>query len=243
MNPANNNQGNLSSTDSPYEDVPVKDVIIFGLGKIASQAWYVLTNDSPYRVVAFTVDEAYRTCTSLHGLPVVSFEKLPETFPPGDFGMHMSIGWKELNALRAQKLDQARMLGYPIVSYVSSRATVWPDLHWGANCEIHQATSIGPFVRIGEDCLVFHGTAIGHHSVIGDHCYLAVRVTVCGGAVIGNRCVLGASCTILQGVKIAPGCFIAAGALVNKDTEENGVYTGTPARRREVPADRLPAVL
>ena len=243
MNPEKKNQENLSSTDTRYEDVPVKDVIIFGLTKLASLAWYLLTHDSTYRVVAFTVDEAYRTCDSLHGLPVVPFEKLPAMFPPGEFGMHLPIGWKELNALRARKLDQARRLGYPVVSYISSKAIVWPDLHRGANCEIQQAVSIGPFVRIGEDCLVFQGATIGHHSVIGDHCYLSARVAVCGGAVIGDHCVLGANCTVLPGVKVAPGCFIAAGALVNKDTEENGVYMGTPAQRRKTPADSLPIVL
>jgi sugar O-acyltransferase (sialic acid O-acetyltransferase NeuD family) len=230
------------SPSPPIAGAPVGKVIIFGLGQIASMAWYVLTHDSQYRVVAFTVDEAYLTCVSLHGLPVVPFEKLAALFPPEECGLHLPIGWKGMNSLRAKKLAQGRAMGYTIVSYVSARAYLWPDLRWGENCEIHQAVSIGPFVRIGENCLVFGSSVVGHHTVIGDHCYVAGRATVCGGAAIGEYCVLGASCTILDGVRIAPRCFIGAGALVNRDTQENGVYTGVPAKRGKLPADGLPIV-
>ena len=36
---------------------------------------------------------------------------------------------------------------------------------------------------------------------------------------------------ILPGVTIAEGCVIAAGAVVNKSTEPDGLYAGVPARR------------
>lgn len=36
--------------------------------------------------------------------------------------------------------------------------------------------------------------------------------------------------TIMPGVTIAKGCIIGARSLVTKDTEENGIYVGTPAR-------------
>ena len=41
---------------------------------------------------------------------------------------------------------------------------------------------------------------------------------------------IGAKVTILYGVTIEKGCVIGAGSLVNKDTKQNGVYVGTPAR-------------
>jgi maltose O-acetyltransferase len=48
---------------------------------------------------------------------------------------------------------------------------------------------------------------------------------------VGDGCWLGACCIILPGVAIASGCIIAAGAVVSKSTEENGLYAGVPARR------------
>ncbi|MCK6057232.1 acyltransferase [Micrococcus luteus] len=48
---------------------------------------------------------------------------------------------------------------------------------------------------------------------------------------VGDGCWIGAGAMILPGVIVAPGCIIAAGAVVTRDTEPNGIYAGTPARR------------
>lgn len=48
--------------------------------------------------------------------------------------------------------------------------------------------------------------------------------------VIGDGCWIGCNCTILPGVNVGKGSVIGAGALVNRDCEENSVYVGVPAR-------------
>lgn len=42
---------------------------------------------------------------------------------------------------------------------------------------------------------------------------------------------IGARSTILPGVVIKKGCVIAAGSVVNRDCEPNGLYAGVPAKR------------
>jgi len=49
--------------------------------------------------------------------------------------------------------------------------------------------------------------------------------------VIEYGCWIGASTLILPGVVIRRGCVIAAGSVVTKSTEPNGLYAGVPARR------------
>jgi maltose O-acetyltransferase len=46
---------------------------------------------------------------------------------------------------------------------------------------------------------------------------------------IEDGCWVGAACTILPGVTVANGCVLAAGTLVRKNTEANGLYAGVPA--------------
>jgi maltose O-acetyltransferase len=48
---------------------------------------------------------------------------------------------------------------------------------------------------------------------------------------VGNGVWIGTRAVILPGVSIADGCVIAAGAVVTRDTEPNGLYAGVPARR------------
>lgn len=49
--------------------------------------------------------------------------------------------------------------------------------------------------------------------------------------VVEDGCWIGAGVIVLPGVTIAKGCVIGAGSLVTKDTEPDGLYLGSPARR------------
>lgn len=48
---------------------------------------------------------------------------------------------------------------------------------------------------------------------------------------LGKHVIVGAGSIIFQGVHIADGCSIGALTLVNKSTEEWGIYVGNPAKR------------
>ena len=48
---------------------------------------------------------------------------------------------------------------------------------------------------------------------------------------IGKGCWIGANALIRPGVDIAAGRVIAAGAVVVKNCDANGLYAGVPARR------------
>ena len=217
------------------------DIVIFGGGNFASQAWYLLTHDSPHRVMGFTVDGGYCTGERFHDLPVVPFEELERHFPPDRVVMLVPLSARNINGLRASRYQAAKARGYSFVSYVSSRAMVWNNLQMGENCMIFDGVIVNPFVVIGNNCMLLAGSHVSHHAVLEDHCFLAAHAVVAGGAKIGERCFLGLNSTIRDGVSVAPQCFIAAGAVVTTNTTENGVYMGMPARQRHMPADQLEA--
>jgi sugar O-acyltransferase (sialic acid O-acetyltransferase NeuD family) len=214
-------------------------VVIFGLEQLSTLAWYCLTHDSPHKVVAFTADGAYVNRQELMGLPVVAFEEVEARFPPESCAMLLPIGARAANGLRSDKYEQARRKGYACPTYVSSRALTWPDLDIGDNSLVYEGAVIQPFCRIGSDVIIRHGVSVSHHGRIGDHCFLANHAVLGGGVTLEDRCFVGLNATIRDGVTIAKGCMIAAGALVTRDTIENGVYAGSPARHRRIPADRF----
>ncbi len=214
-------------------------VVIFGLGELSSLAWYCLTHDSPHEIVAFSVDGAYLDRKAHMGLPVVAFEDLQQSFPPDTYAMLVPIGARAANRFRAERYEQARQKGYSFPTYVSSRALTWPDLEIGENSMIYEGSAVQPFSRIGKNVIVRQGVGISHHAQVGDHCFLANHAVFGGGVTLGDRCFVGLNATVRDGVSVAEGCMIAASALVTADTLADGVYAGSPARRRRTPADRF----
>jgi len=111
-------------------------VIVFGAGQLSEVARFYLTHDSPHEVVAFTVDADFLCGTRHLGLPMVPFENVESTYPPDDFHTFLPLRYKEVNHARARKYREAKAKSYRLVSYVSTRALVWPNLATGENCLI-----------------------------------------------------------------------------------------------------------
>ena len=143
-----------------------KKLVIFGAGDIAQLAHYYFRTDSDYEVVGFTVDEAFRSVDSFDGLPLVAFERLCERFAPEGHALFVALSYAKLNAVRKEKYLAAKSLGYPIATYLSSRATVLNEGQIGENCFILEDNTIQPFVRIGNNVSLWSGNHIGHHSTI-----------------------------------------------------------------------------
>lgn len=215
-----------------------KKLIIFGTGDIAELAQFYFDNDSEYKVVAFTVDQAYLKSKFLNGLPVIAFETLHQDFAPSDYTLFIALSYSELNKLRKEKYLQAKSMGYQIASYVSSKASIF-NTTVGENCFILEDNTIQPFVTIGDNVTLWSGNHIGHHSVIGDHTFIASQVVISGGVNVGDRCFIGVNATLRDHISIGDECVIGAGVLLLSDAESKGVYLGKEAERSRVPSNRL----
>ena len=205
-------------------------LIIFGAGDIARLAHYYFTHDSEHEVVAFTVDEKYRQADDFLGLPLVGFENLVKDYPPAEFKMFVAMSYARMNKIREEKYLSAKERGYELVSYVSSRCSFLTEHPAGDNCFILEDNTIQPFVRIGNNVTLWSGNHIGHDAVIDDHCFLASHIVVSGHVHISRNCFIGVNATLRNSIKIAPETLIGAGAVIMKDTVEQGVYLPERAR-------------
>lgn len=199
-------------------------IVIFGAGKIADQAYFYLTNDSPHRVVAFTVDGEHLDAKEKLGLPVVAFEEVMREYPPTDFKMFVAVGYQNLNKFRAQKYEEAKDRGYELISYVSSRASNFGGGKVGDNCFVLEFVTIQPCARVGNDVFIWSGNHIGHHASVEDHCYIAGNVVISGNTTIEPYCFVGVSATLGHEITIGRESFIGAGSLVTKNVEPRSVY-------------------
>ena len=104
----------------------MEKVVIFGTGSVARDAYYDMSYDGTYDVVAFTRDRRYMTADreELLGLSVVPFEDMVALYPPDEYKMLIAIGAINLTKIRATKYEQAKEMGYQLVNSVSALSLI-----------------------------------------------------------------------------------------------------------------------
>ncbi|KVL10573.1 acetyltransferase [Burkholderia sp. MSMB1826] len=205
------------------------NVILFGLQDYAELAHYYLEHDSPHTVAAFCVNRQYLPESRMfRGLPVIAFEDVVDSHPPGDFSFFAPMSPKRMNREREKIFNDIKTRGYPLISYVSSRATVCHNTI-GENCFILEDNTLQPFTTIGNNVVLWSGNHIGHHGCIADHVTMTSHVVMSGHCDIGAYSFVGVNATLRDGVTIGEGTFIAMAAAITKSTEPWSVYKGNPA--------------
>ncbi|HEX2055868.1 MAG TPA: acetyltransferase [Nitrospiraceae bacterium] len=215
-------------------------VVIFGLRDFASLAHFYLKHDTNHEVVAFSVSKEFLPeDRTFEGLPVVPFEEVESLYDPARFQFFAPMSSRKMNVVRESIYAQVKRKGYSCISYVSSKATVFPDAQIGENCFILEDNTIQPFTPIGNNVMMWSGNHIGHHGIIKDHVLFTSHVVLSGHCTVEPYCFFGVNATIRDALHIAEGTLVGMGACITKNTEAWGVYTGNPARKSDVASKDL----
>ena len=201
----------------------MKPVIIFGNLASASTSKYYLETDSPYQVLAFTVDELHLTASKYEGLNVIPFDKIHKEFPPNEVSFLFPAGYqhdnpRNTNIFRRSRYELIKSLGYEFISYISSKAIVASNAQLGDNVLIYEGAIVQPFVQIGNNTIIRSGVNVGHHCTVGDHSFVSAEVTIGSKTQIGTQVFVGLNSTISNSIKVADSAFIGANSFINRDT-------------------------
>ncbi len=211
----------------------MEKVIIFGIKDFAELAHYYLTNDSDYEVIAFAVNKEYLPeKLEFKGLPIVSFEGIESGYSINEYLFFAPMAPTRMSEDRAKVYQAIKKKGYKMISYISSKATLFNN-EIGDNCFILEDNTIQPFTKIGNNVVLWSGNHIGHHGIIKDHVSFTSHVVMSGHCVIEEYCFLGVNATLRDGITLAKGTLVAMDASVTRNTEAWGVYIGIPAKKKE----------
>lgn len=205
-----------------------KKLIIFGTGDMGQLVKFHFETDSPYQVVAFTLDDDYVVLPTFEGLEVLGFSKIEEQFPPTEYDMFIAIGYSKMNQNRQGKFLEAKAKGYKLATFISTLSSYLSLEPPGENCCIFEGNAIEPFVNIGDNVIIWSGNLIGHHSTVHHNNFISGNVVIGGNCIIENNCFIGMNATIGDHIKIAEKTLVGAGAIIMHDTEPESVYL--PAR-------------
>jgi len=201
----------------------MKNLIIFGTGKIAEVVHYYAKEECGFNVVCFTVDKQFIKTDNFLGLPVVPFEEVENNFPPSENLFFVAVGYHDLNKVRELKCAEAKNKGYELTSVISPNANVPKNVKTGVNCFIMPPALVHPCVTLGNNVFIFSGAVVAHHSHLKDNCWITSGCNISGNVTIGENCFLAINATIAHSVSIGKDCFIGANALIIKNLEDEKV--------------------
>lgn len=211
-----------------------KPLVIVGDSAFAEIAYEYFTFDSEYEVVAFSVERNYLRTEELAGLPVVEFESLENRFDPDSHYVYAAITYQKINRLRSRLAHEAKMKGYRLASYVSSRAFLWRNVEIGEHCFIFEDNTVQPFVKLGSNVVLWSGNHIGHHSTIGSNCFVSSHVVISGFVDVGENCFLGVNSTLINNISIGRDTWIGPSVVLKRDVPEGAFYKGPRSQPAEI---------
>jgi len=119
----------------------------------------------------------------------------------------------------------------PIKSW-RARFHRWRGVNMGRNVEIGYMVILDnrrpEMISIGDNVFITAMSVVLTHDLSQKN---ASNTEIVGKVEIGEGAFVGMNCTIMPGVKIGKNSIIGSGAVLTKDTEDNSVYAGVPAKR------------
>ena len=140
--------------------------------------------------------------------------------------VHIAIGSAQAREAESRAVGADRL-----VSVVHPDATVSRYAVLTPGCFVAARAVIAPQARLGACVIVNHGAVVDHDVAVGDFCHVAPNATLGGAVRLGRRVLVGAGAAVLPGLRICDDATVGAGAVVDADIVEPGVYAGVPARR------------
>ncbi|UJH91330.1 acetyltransferase [Antarcticibacterium sp. 1MA-6-2] len=207
-----------------------KKLIIYGIGRFARYAAYVFNTDSSYIVDSYSVESSLIENKSDFfdsSLEYTPFEQLNQVKSPQEHLLFISVG---NNLVRERLYLAAKQQGFELATYISSKASTWPNLDVGENCFIGEGSVLQPFVKVGSNSILL-SSRLGHHTEVGQHTLLSGTL-LAGNVKVGDYSLLGLNSAIMENIKIGARNILGMGTVITSDTEDNAIYTAPASVKR-----------
>jgi UDP-N-acetylbacillosamine N-acetyltransferase len=204
-------------------------VIIFGIGDLANQLHYYLSQDSTYDVECFCVTREYFSCSEFSGKKVLVLEDIISRISKDEYKFILGIGYKNLRD-RKYMFETIKNEGYSFINYIHPTARIYGEILGEGNIILSNVT-IEPFSKVYDNNIIWSNNLICHDSIIGNHNFIAANCVIGGHSKVLENNFIGFNSTIVHNVIIDKEVLIGAKSLVLKSTENHSTYCGAPIRK------------
>ena len=197
-----------------------KKIIIVGAGQNGLVAANIISYNKNYKINGF-LDDRRKIKGQWLG-SVADFKKYIK-----NYYFFVSIGD---NKTRERIFNLLKINKAKFINAIHPTAFREKGVILGENVMVGACSYVNIHTLIGDNTIINNGCIIEHDNTIGHHCHLAPGVITAGEVKIKRGVFIGIGSIIRDRAVIGKNCFIGAGSNVIKDTKDNLIYYGNPAK-------------
>lgn len=206
----------------------MKDIYIIGAGTYG-EVMYELAEICGYNIAGYFDEDDNKIGTNVMGVEVIGkFSKL-SNFDIAGKNFIVAIG---NNKIRCDIMTQINNNGGITPSLIHPTAYVSKSAKIGNGVYIQQGAVIWTKAIISDFVIISPNTVIAHHTKLGKACMISTMCVVGANLEIGDYTFFGIGSIAITGIKkVGKNVYLGAGTTVIKDTEDNILMVGSPARK------------
>lgn len=210
----------------------MKRMIIVGGGNKAKIIINTITKLNEYEIIGYTEN---RDMGSLLGVKYLGTEDILADIIKVDKSCCAALGL-EYNSVSNEPyrlFEKIKNLGYKLPVIISPNALVNEEVSVGEGTIILDFSIINVGSVIGNGVILNNGAIIEHDCKVGNFVHFSTGAIIGGGVEVGDNSIIGMGAKVIQYKKVGKNCLIEIGSIVIRDTLEEGIYFGVPAKRVE----------
>lgn len=206
----------------------MKDIYIIGAGTYG-EVMYELAETCGYNVIGYFDEDDNKLGTRVMGVEVVGkFSTLSSSKIVGK-SFIVAIGD---NKTRCDIMTRINNHGGITPTLIHPTAVVSKSANIGKGVYIQAGAVIWTKVIISDFVIISPNTVIAHHTKLGKACMISTLCVVGANLEIGDYTFFGIGSIAITGInKVGKNVYLGAGTTVIKDTEDNILMVGSPARK------------
>ncbi len=208
----------------------MEKIIIVGAGALGNECLDIIISNKKsgmdIECVGFFVEKKYNPPNYIHKIPVYTCINRIKEIKNASFVV--AIGDPNARKRMVLFLNENQICNF--ASLISCKSYVGMNTNIGVGSIIFGNTSISVNTFIGNHVLINPGSTIAHDNILHDYATISPGVDTAGHVVINDCAFIGTGASICPKVSIGKRCIVGAGAVVLKNTLDNAVFVGNPAR-------------
>jgi sugar O-acyltransferase (sialic acid O-acetyltransferase NeuD family) len=203
-------------------------IAILGAGELGKLAAYHAANDGGHQVVGFYDD--FNEAGEALGYRILGrASKILEDHAKGVIdALFISIGYSQMQARTSYYRQFKDRIAF--ANIIHSTCFIDPSCSIGDGILMLPGCSIDFEADIGDNVILTNRVTVAHHTRVGANSFIGPNATLAGLVNIGESCFIGGASLVRDSVNVGPNSTVGGGAVVIKDTNENSVSVGVPAR-------------